>query len=155
MIVGIGDIKIGRSPVLIRTNLGSCIGVCLYNSQLKVGGMLHCMLPSAEGHKDKPGFRPTKYADSGLSELIAQLKRAYGLEPRQFTAKIFGGASMFKVVSINIGRDNEQSVRAILKENGIPVLAFKTGGEKSYKIDFNLMNGLVSCRNIALEAEEF
>jgi chemotaxis receptor (MCP) glutamine deamidase CheD len=38
LIVGIGDIKIGKEPSLIRTNLGSCIGVCLYHAPLKVGG---------------------------------------------------------------------------------------------------------------------
>jgi len=155
IIVGIGDIKTGRDPSLIRTNLGSCIGVCLYHPTLKVGGMLHCMLPFCEEYKSKPDFRPAKFADSGLQELANILRKTYGVEFRQLTAKIFGGASMLKDISMRIGQDNEQSVRASLKALQIPVTAFKTGGEKGYQIDFNLNNGTVSCRIFGHETEEF
>jgi len=154
LIVGIGDIKIGKE-VLIRTNLGSCIGVCLYNSHLKAGGMLHCMLPSSESYCNKPGFRAAKYADSGLQELVAGLKKAYGIESRQLTAKIFGGARMIKSISMNIGQDNEESVRKVLKEMNIPITAFKTGGEKGYQVDFNLSDGSVLCRIFGQESEVF
>jgi chemotaxis protein CheD len=155
LIVGIGDIKIGKEPSLIRTNLGSCIGVCLYHAPLKVGGLLHCMLPFCGEYKSKPDFRPAKFADSGLQELVAGLKKTYGVESRHLTAKIFGGASMLKDISMKIGQDNEHSVRTSLRELQIPVVAFKTGGEKGYQIDFNLSNGAVSCRIFGHETEEF
>ncbi len=76
--VGIGDIKIGKGPALVRTNLGSCVGVCLYHPSTKVGGMLHCMLPYASEYRDKPAFRAAKYADSGLEELVSEIKKLYG-----------------------------------------------------------------------------
>ena len=122
LVVGIGDIKIGKDPATIRTNLGSCIGVCLYNAQAKSGGMLHCMFPTAADRRDKADFRAAKYADSGVQELVAELKRVYGLEPHGLVAKIFGGASMLKIISSNIGQMNENSARAVLKELHIPVV---------------------------------
>ena len=113
LIVGIGDIKIGKDPACIRTNLGSCVGVCLYNSRLRVGGMLHCMFPASADRRDKPDFRAAKYADSGIQELVAELKKVHGLEPRELTAKIFGGACMLKFITSNIGQLNEDSARTI------------------------------------------
>ena len=44
--VGVGDLKIAQSPKVIKTSLGSCVGVVLYDSIQKVGGMLHLMLPT-------------------------------------------------------------------------------------------------------------
>jgi len=113
------------------------------------------MFPAAAERRDKPDFRPAKYADSGIQELVAVLKKAYSLEPRDLTAKIFGGACMLKIISSNIGQMNELSALATLKELHIPVLSFKTGGEKGYQIDFNLENGSVLCRVFGEESKEF
>ena len=155
LVVGIGDVKVGKMPSLIRTNLGSCIGVCLYNDAQKIGGMLHCMLPSSVDYRDKPNFRAAKYADSGLDELLAELKRTYNVSPSQLKAKFFGGASMLKAITINIGGQNEQAVKNYLKSAGIHVLACKTGGEKGYQIDFDLSTGKVYCRIFGQETQEF
>ncbi len=43
--VGVGDLKIAKSPKIIKTSLGSCMGVVLYDSINKIGGLLHLMLP--------------------------------------------------------------------------------------------------------------
>ncbi len=43
--VGVGDLKIANSPKIIKTSLGSCMGVVLYDSINKIGGLLHLMLP--------------------------------------------------------------------------------------------------------------
>ena len=46
--VGIADLKIVRSPdVLVTFALGSCVGICLYDPNVKVAGMSHVLLPSA------------------------------------------------------------------------------------------------------------
>ena len=131
------------------------MGVCLYSSQLRVGGMLHCLSPKSSESRNKAGFRAAKYADSGLIELIDELKRVYGVDPRQLTAKIFGGACMLKSLTLNIGHANEAAVREILRDYHIPILNFKTGGDKGYQIDFNLENGAVGCRIFGQETQEF
>ncbi|MGB9804281.1 chemotaxis protein CheD, partial [Desulfofundulus sp.] len=46
--VGIADYKIGKDPArLITLGLGSCVGVSLYDPVLKLGGLLHLMLPDS------------------------------------------------------------------------------------------------------------
>ena len=44
--VGIADMKIAQgSGILITYALGSCIGLCFHDPRLKLGALLHIMLP--------------------------------------------------------------------------------------------------------------
>ena len=62
IIVGISDMKVSNKPddVLITYSLGSCIGVVIWDPMVKVGGLLHYMLP-----------------DSRLDQARAQIGRAH------------------------------------------------------------------------------
>ena len=45
-VVGVGDMKVGQKGDIIVTHaLGSCLGLMLYDPVMKIGGMLHAMLP--------------------------------------------------------------------------------------------------------------
>ena len=44
--VKIADFQISKEPDILRTVLGSCIGICLYDKVRKTGGLAHIMLPS-------------------------------------------------------------------------------------------------------------
>lgn len=68
LIVGIADIKVGQAPQIIKTNLGSCVAVCLYNAEKKVGGMLHLMLASSSGVSNRVALKKEKYADTGITQ---------------------------------------------------------------------------------------
>ena len=47
--VGMADYKVGRSPSsLISYGLGSCIGIAIYDSATRVGGLSHIMLPDSK-----------------------------------------------------------------------------------------------------------
>lgn len=155
IIVGMADLKVGKQPDSLTTNLGSCIGVCMYSDRHQAGGLLHLMLDYAGDAVNKPGFKPAKYADTGISALLQELRTAYGLHPRDLRAKIFGGGKILKDIVRNIGLDNENAVRKILREYGIPIIAAKTGGEKGYRIRFDLNNGKVMCQIFGQAAEEF
>ena len=67
--VGMADLKVCKLPdSLITLGLGSCVGICLYDSITKVSGMAHIMLPdSKQMTRDK---NPAKYADTGIDLLI-------------------------------------------------------------------------------------
>ena len=62
--VGIGDMKFTRGDSTIITYaLGSCIGITFYDPFLKLGCLLHIMLPNRTDPNDPKVF---KYADSGI-----------------------------------------------------------------------------------------
>ncbi len=46
--VGMADYKVGRHPAnLITYGLGSCVGIAMYDSSAKIGGLAHIMLPDS------------------------------------------------------------------------------------------------------------
>ena len=49
IIVGVSDMKVSNdaNASLITYSLGSCIGVVIYDPAVKVGGLLHFMLPDS------------------------------------------------------------------------------------------------------------
>lgn len=154
VIVGIADIKVAKSPAIIKTNLGSCIAVCLYSASAQCGGMLHLMMPEAPTNKEI--LKKAKYADTGIPDLVRQLKRLCGPESSDtFIAKIFGGAKVLANIKTNIGQQNDTAVRAILKELGIKIVASQVGGEKGYKVEFDVSSGKVQCQVFGAEVKEF
>jgi chemotaxis protein CheD len=151
--VGVGDLKIDRSPKIIRTSLGSCIGVVLYDSVNKIGGMLHLMLPKRNNRDGKL----SKYADTGIPLMLDLMVNQANASKKTLTAKIFGGAKMFNVNSelFDIGKSNAAEAKRLLEEMNIRIVATKTGGTKGYQISLDTNSGIVRCRIFGGQIEEY
>ena len=56
--VGIGQIAISKDPndVLVSYGLGSCIGVSVFDSQNRIGGLVHVLLPGERTFYDLEGL---------------------------------------------------------------------------------------------------
>ena len=140
--VGIADMKIGKgNDLLVTYALGSCIGLCFYDPKLKLGALLHVMLPlnMEAGRKN-----PLKYADTGIRETLRQME-SKGASRARITAKIAGGAKMFEVSGSNglgnIGQRNIESVKATLRREKIRLLAEHTGGTVARTLLFDVVTG--------------
>ena len=84
--VGMADMKVGAAPAtLISYGLGSCIGISLYDPQLKVGGLLHIMLPDSTQIKNNSVI--AKFADTGIKKLYDDMIKA-GANKSRIVAKI-------------------------------------------------------------------
>ena len=143
--VGIADMKIARGEgVLITHALGSCIGICLHDPALKLGALVHIMLPvnMEAGRKN-----PLKYADTGLKETLKQLE-AKGASRSRLTAKIAGGAKMFEASGSlgNIGQRNIESVHMNLRKEGIHLLKEDVGGTVARTLLFDVSSGMACVR---------
>ena len=118
--VAIGQWTIAAAPTRIRTLLGSCVGVVLYDRTARLGGLAHIVLPKAHGTIDHPG----KYADTAIPTLVTDFQRRLGGKVRaRLIAKLVGGANMFQTdsslqenSSLNIGRRNLEAIEQILDE---------------------------------------
>ncbi len=129
VVVGISDLNVVRSgDNLITYALGSCVGICLYDSINKVAGMSHIMLPTAQATIAKS--QELKYADTAIPILLNKMIAAGALRS-SIKAKIAGGAKMFATVGnndiSNIGDRNVQAVKATLTKLKIPIIASDTG----------------------------
>ncbi len=151
--VGVGDFKIAQSPKIIKTSLGSCVGVVLYDSVQKIGGMLHLMLPNCNDREGKPG----KYADTGIPLLLDLMVNKAKAKKNVLTAKIFGGAKMFSVSSeiFDIGRSNISETQKILGQLGIRILASRVGGTKGHQITLDTETGIVQSRIFGEKTEKY
>lgn len=151
--VGVGDLKIAQSPKVIKTSLGSCVGVVLYDSNQKVGGMLHLMLPNCNDRDGKPG----KYADTGIPLLLDLMVNKAKSKKNALTAKIFGGAKMFSVNSdiFDIGKANISETEKILGLLGIRILSSRVGGTKGHQITLDTETGIVQSRIFGEQTDNY
>lgn len=143
--VGVAQVKTGSKSTVLRTILGSCIGICIYDRMKKIGGMAHILLP-----KDTTGgLNPEKYADTAIPLLINRLVKE-GAKKEFMSAKIAGGASMFKFESnISLGQIGERNIeetKKLLEKSGIPILEEDTGGNAGRVINFFLDDGHLRVR---------
>ncbi len=119
--VGIADLNVSASPDILRTILGSCVGICLYDRAAGIGGMSHIMLPSLNDNS----MSVKKYADTAIPMLVEEMEKRGAVRGR-ITAKIVGGAKMFNVSENSmmgeIGSNNAAKVRDVLRGLAIEIL---------------------------------
>jgi len=151
--VGVGDLKIAHAPQVIKTSLGSCVGVVLYDNVQKIGGMLHLMLPNCNDREGKLA----KYADTGIPLLIDIMINKAKSKKNVLTAKIFGGAKMFSVSSeiFDIGKSNITETQTILEQFGIRIVASRVGGTKGHQITLDTETGIVQSRIFGEKTEKY
>ena len=141
LIVGIADMKMAqKGERLITYALGSCIGICLYDPQIKLAAMVHIMLPINMEAGRKNTF---KYADTGIRETLNQMV-AKGAMKERITVKIAGGARMFEVnggTLGSIGQRNSESVHQVLRRENIRLLWEDVGGKVARTMEFDSATG--------------
>ena len=133
---------------IITYALGSCIGITFYDPLIKLGGLLHIMLPARVDQNDPKVF---KYADSGIRETVRKLT-AFGMMKNRTIVKIAGGAKMFEMKGSsnlgNIGQRNAAMVKQVLMEERMRIMAEDTGGTYARTMLLNVANGDVFVRTV-------
>ena len=136
--VGMADLKLCISPNSITTlGLGSCVGVAIRDTNGKVGGLAHVMLPDSKEIKNNSNI--AKFADTGVEKLVRQMEKAGALRSRM-VAKIAGGAQMFAMQQnsalVKVGDRNVAAVKKKLAELRIPIKAEDTGLNYGRTVEF-------------------
>ena len=151
--VGIAEIMTAKSPNILRTTLGSCIGVVLYQPDLKIGAISHIMLAKDPIGRDKLK-NPGKYGETALPKLL-KLMEEEGCKQGTYFARIFGAASMFKNITSNflnnIGENNITIVREFFAEKKIPIIAEDIGGHEGRTISLYLDDGHILLKKSGIE----
>lgn len=117
--VKIGEIVVAEAPAILKTTLGSCVAVILYDHIRKIGSMIHIMFPDSKG---EPTESPGKFADLGIP-LLLKKTLDYGAERRNLEVSIVGGNYLTQNIKegkviFDVGKSNLNAVRkALMKEN--------------------------------------
>ncbi|MEK7446735.1 MAG: chemotaxis protein CheD [candidate division NC10 bacterium] len=124
----IGGVHASAGPAVIKTLLGSCISVCLYDPVRRVGGMNHFMLPRGAGSSGADADA-TRFGVHAMDCLIGDMMKL-GADRRRLVAKFFGAAHVLnmKESAAGVPQQNIAFIREFLKGEGFPILAEDVGG---------------------------
>ncbi len=149
LVVQVSDAKVSRNPddVLVTYSLGSCIGICLYDPQVRVGGLLHFQLPDSRIDPAKAQANPFMFADRGLPRLVSKLE-TMGANIRRLRVKIAGGATMSAgPKGFDIGKRNQIAISKLAWRQQLMIHAQDVGGSWPRGLRLYLADGRVTVRS--------
>jgi chemotaxis protein CheD len=137
-----------REASLLKTILGSCVGVTFRCARLRLGALCHGIMPICPpGTGSADGYR---YVDFAIRDLIHRFE-ILGARRDEIEVKVFGGADVLAVLATSstrqtVGAQNCQTAEDVLHEEGLKILAFDIGGPEGRVIEFDTSNGEVLVR---------
>ena len=144
IMVGISDMKVSNNSddVLITYSLGSCIGVTIWDPEVRTGGLLHYLLPDSNLDKEKAKKNPFIFSDSGVPLLFREAYK-FGARKKRMIVKVAGGAQVLDNNDFfDIGKRNVLALRKIFWRNNVIVAGSDIGGTISRTIFFNIKTGV-------------
>ena len=132
LVVGVADLKVSGNcdERLVTYALGSCLGLTVYDATVKVGGLLHVMLPTGAIDPDKMAQNPSMFVDSGVPALFKECYKL-GAKKERMIVKVAGGShtgATDEDDKYQIGKRNLLALRKLLWKNGVMLHAQETGG---------------------------
>jgi chemotaxis protein CheD len=150
-----GEAHFTRQPSIIRTILGSCVGVTFWSARLGAGALCHALLPrcprsALAGLSFADGRR---YVDFAICDLARQFDKL-GVPRSEVEVKVFGGADVLPVPASGplrptVGRQNCETAVEVLQAEGFRVAASSLGGNSGRSIQFYTGTGEVRLRWLA------
>lgn len=135
-----GDIVVSRAEnIVLKTLLGSCIAVCMFDEDAHVGGMNHYLLPGREYGTFRS--QNTLYGATAIDKLYRCLIEQ-GAHKSHIVCKAFGGASVLST-SMDIGLKNINFTKRYLQAIQVELINYSFGGKQARSIKFYPTRGLV------------
>jgi chemotaxis protein CheD len=150
-----GESYLARGPTILRTVLGSCVGVTFWNGRLGIGALCHTMLPrhpgTGRGTLTRAAAR--RYVDFAIQEMAEQMD-ALGARRPETQVKLFGGADVLLVRDHGarrptVGKLNCEAAVRILEAEGFDVAVSRLGGTSGVHLDFDTATGEVWLRRLS------
>ena len=149
VIVKMGEMAVIKdrldSDIVLKTTLGSCIGVVCMDRTSGVSGLSHIMLPKMIKRDPAVG----KYADTAIPSMIKKME-SMGAKIGRVKAYVVGGASMFGNGNplLNVGEKNYLAVREMLRKYNIPIIYEDVGGNFGRTIIYYHSTGEIEIKTL-------
>jgi len=144
-VIGVADMAVSDrvDDVLVTYSLGSCIAVVIHDPVVKVGGMLHYMLPDSSLDAKKAKDIPAMFADTGIPMLF-KCSYQLGAKKSNIIVRVVGGAQILDEKGVfNIGKRNYLALRKIFWKNNVMVAAEEVGGTVNRTVRLEIASGRV------------
>jgi chemotaxis protein CheD len=145
-----GESCLVTGPAILRTVLGSCVGVAFLVPRLGIAALCHPMLPRCPANL-LGKHAATRYVDFAIRDLARQFD-SLGAARSEIQVKLFGGADVLDVAKGNsrptVGKLNSEMALRTLEEEGFRVAASSLGGRSGVQIQFHTNTGDVILRRL-------
>ena len=148
-----GESHLVPQPTVLRTVLGSCVGVTFLVHRLGIGALCHPMLPRCPANR-LAGLGVAvgrRYVDFAIRDMARQLD-SLGVVRTEVEVKLFGGGDVLTLADDasrpTVGRLNCESALRVLEEEGFIVSVSSLGGNTGVHIQFKTGTGEVLLRRL-------
>lgn len=146
-----GESKLSTEPILLRTVLGSCVGVVFWAPEWGIGALCHPMLPRLPSRAQDDGDARRRYVDFAIREMVHKID-TLGVPREAVQVKLFGGADVLQVPidkrHPTVGKMNREVADTVLAAEGLRVVASSLGGTRGIHIMFHTGTGEVLLRRL-------
>ncbi|HEY1802917.1 MAG TPA: chemotaxis protein CheD [Terracidiphilus sp.] len=147
-----GESRLVSEPAVLRTVLGSCVGITFLIPRLGVAALCHPMLPKYPAAQLANGDVRSgrRYVDFAVRDMACRLD-ALGAGRGEAVVKLFGGNDVLAVTSNarpTVGKLNSEAAIRVLADEGFAVTASCLGGEAGIHITFDTSTGEVRLRHL-------
>ncbi len=148
-----GESHLVSQPVVLRTVLGSCVGISFLVPRLGFGALCHPMLPRCPdtGRMSLSVAAGRRYVDFAIRDMARQLD-SLGATRSEAQVKLFGGGDVLTVAEgssrPSVGALNGEAAFKVLEEEGFKVAACRLGGHSGVHIKFFTATGEVLVRKL-------
>lgn len=142
-----GELYLARVPAILRTILGSCVGVTFWSRRLGAGALCHAVLPRCPADwASDDNVDAHRYVDCSIRHLAREFD-ALGARRQDLEVKVFGGADVLPVRGarrdLTVGAMNCNAAVEALAEEGFRISASDLGGVRGRRIHFHTGTGEV------------
>ncbi len=148
-----GESHLATEPAILRTVLGSCVGIAFLVPRLGIGVLCHPMLPVCPQNlaAERSLAAGRRYVDFAIRDVASQFDTR-GARRSEVRVKLFGGADVLLAVTATsrptVGRLNCEAALRELHGHGFEVVASSLGGTAGISLQFNTATGEVLLRRL-------
>jgi chemotaxis protein CheD len=154
-----GEVYITDKPALIKTVLGSCVSVTLFEPHSRTAAICHGLLPDCGGKGCGDCPEKLRFVTCSIKHILDKMLER-GAVQRTLEVKAFGGGDVLTYRSggpckkATVGRQNIEAALNIMESLGIKPMTSDLGGDRGRKIFFNTQTGEVLLKKLRKTAVE-
>ena len=138
-----GELAVSNDPreVLTTSLGGSGLVVLVHDAGVRVGGLLHFMLPGSAPAGDPRVTQPGRYCDTGVP-LLFQSAYALGAARERLVVRVAGGGQLLAGgPAMDLGKRNYLALRKLFWKNGVEINAERVGGQAARSVSLLIFSG--------------
>lgn len=139
--VRIGQMIVGTEGEILKTVLGSCVGIALIWKKRNKSILAHCLLPYPVSQQED---NEARYVSLTLPRMLERLGASPG-DYGDLEAVIAGGGQMMEVdqpyTKFVVGEENLKIAKQCIEKLRIKIVTFQCGGDQGTKITLDSSSG--------------